>query len=372
MISTDRKIFEEGSAVRARMIEYGKLFDELHIIVFSKRFTLHASRFTLSDNTFVYPTNSISKLFYISNAIRIGKSILLKSTTDWVVSCQDPFETGFAGWKIAKSTGAKLHLQIHTDFLNPYFKTLSLLNRIRVRLALFLLPKANGIRVVSERIKNSLEAANLKLGASVAVLPIFVDKEQVEANYRGVDLKRKYPQFNFIILVVSRLTREKNVEGAIGALAYIHKKYPKVGLVIVGSGPLESSLKLKARSYHLEASVIFEGWQNDTASYYKSADAFLFPSRYEGYGLALIEAALLGCPVVTTNVGIAGDVCKNGENAFVCKVNDAQCLALGIMRLVENVSLRHTFSLRLKEAVEATLPKNKEEYLGLYKKSLGI
>ena len=37
MISTDRKIFEEGSAVRARMIEYGKLFDELHIVVFTKR-----------------------------------------------------------------------------------------------------------------------------------------------------------------------------------------------------------------------------------------------------------------------------------------------------------------------------------------------
>src|SRR3989338_1039474 len=124
MISTDRKIFEDGSAVRSRMLEYGKLFDELHIIVFSKE----KNKTKISDNIFVYSTNSMSKFFYIINAVIIAKKFKIK-----------------------------LQLQIHTDFLSRYFIQKSLLNRLRVVVAKFLLPKTNCIRVASKRIADTLK-----------------------------------------------------------------------------------------------------------------------------------------------------------------------------------------------------------------------
>src|SRR3989344_7606147 len=94
MISTDRKIFEDGSAVRARMIEYGKLFDELHIVVFTKR-NLNV-KIQISKNVFAYPTNSLSRFLYIFDAIKIGASIIKNcklKIENCVITTQDPFET---------------------------------------------------------------------------------------------------------------------------------------------------------------------------------------------------------------------------------------------------------------------------------------
>jgi hypothetical protein len=77
-ISTDKKIFDENSAVRQRQIEYGKFFDELHLIVL----TPNNSRFKeqkLSENVFLYPTKTKIRFLYILCYLRIIKKILKKN-----------------------------------------------------------------------------------------------------------------------------------------------------------------------------------------------------------------------------------------------------------------------------------------------------
>ncbi|TSC67769.1 MAG: hypothetical protein CEO19_38, partial [Parcubacteria group bacterium Gr01-1014_73] len=145
MISTDRKIFKEGSAVRVRMVEYGKIYNELHIIIFAKK------KFTtqISKNVWIYPTNSLAKFFYVFDAIKIGKKIL--HSEGYKITCQDPFECGFVGWRLARKFKIPLELQIHTDIGSPYFTSLKLgwwlafLNFMRFQLAKFLLPRADKI-----------------------------------------------------------------------------------------------------------------------------------------------------------------------------------------------------------------------------------
>src|SRR3989344_1163711 len=134
-IGSDRNIFKEGSAVRARMLEYGRLFEELHIIVFVNRFKINdlgfkVKKVQISKNIWVYPTHSLSRWFYVFDAIRIGKSIIEKARNDFVVSGQDPFECGLAASRIAHLFTVPLHIQIHTDFLSPHFRSASLLNRL--------------------------------------------------------------------------------------------------------------------------------------------------------------------------------------------------------------------------------------------------
>lgn len=333
MISTDRKVFEKDSAVRRRMVEYGGLVDELHIIVFSRRIMNHESGIRnekIADNVFVYSTDSFNRWFYVFDAIRIGKELITESyklkAESWLITAQDPFEAGLAGWRIARASHAKLQIQIHTDFLSPYFAKESILNKIRVLIAKFILPKADCIRAVSLRISDSLTAKSYKLKASPTILPIFVDVEKIRTT-PVIDLRKKYPQFDRIILTASRLTKEKNIGLAISAMSEIIKKYPRNGLIIVGSGPEENALKLKAISHKLTANIVFEGWQNDLISYYKTADLFLNTSNYEGYGLTLTEAAISGCPTVTTDVGIASELRKNGANISTCPVGDKDCIA---------------------------------------------
>ena len=132
IISTDVKILEEGGVVRSRMLDYGTICDELNIIVASLGGS--KEKIKIGPNVFVYPTASINKFFSRLSLLSIG--VRIKAD---IVTAQDPFETGFLAWRVARRIGAKLELQIHTDFLNPYFVKGNFLNRMRVLLARFLL-----------------------------------------------------------------------------------------------------------------------------------------------------------------------------------------------------------------------------------------
>jgi glycosyltransferase involved in cell wall biosynthesis len=362
MISTDRKIFEPKSEVRQRMIEYAGLFDELKIIVFSKKDS-SGGNISLTTNCVANKTNSLSPFLYVWDAIKISQA-LIGDGSDWVVTCQDPFETGLVGWWLKKKLKVKLQLQVHTDLMSPYFKRESLKNLLRVNIAKFLLPRADKIRVVSERIKQSLE--NLKLKTGPIVLPIFVG--QGEETEPQTDLHNKYPQFDFIILMASRLSREKNFSLALESFA--EAGLDKIaGLVIVGEGPEKQNIKKKIKNLQIDNKVILEPWVENLTDYYKSADLFLLTSNYEGYGRTLIEAGLAGCPILTTDIGLVGDVIDK-ESALICSVGDKDCLVDSISVAVSNNSLLRVQSLRLKENLESKIVTQKADYLRRYKDSM--
>jgi len=354
MISTDKKIFDRNSAVNRRMVEYGGLVDELHIVVFAEK---GFSEMKISDNVVVYTTDSRNRWFYIFDAIRTGKKI---GKVD-LITTQDPFETGIVGRCLAR--GVRLQVQIHTDFLSPYFVRGNMLNRVRVIISKFVLPKADSIRVVSERIKNSLIGSGIvKDWTKITVLPIFVDVKKHDSDF---NLHKKYPQFDFIVLMASRLSEEKNISLALTAFGDVKEKYPKTGLVIIGEGEMRDILIKQAVSLH--GNVIFEPWSDDLASYYKSADLFLNTSNYEGYGLTLVESAASGCPIVSTDVGVIGGV-LNENNVLVCGVGDGECVAQKIIIAMENKAIRGRLAEDALKAV-SKITVSKEDYLREYKRS---
>ncbi len=357
-ISSDRKLFEPGSSVRSRTLEYGRLTDELHIIVFAKKSHDFKSE-TFPPNIFLYSTNAHTRLGYIPHAVWQALKLKKQGVHIDVVTTQDPFESGLAGLFITRFFGAKLHLQVHTDFMSPHFAQESLSNRIRVMLAKFLLPRADSVRVVSERTKRSV-AVLVKQKTPVTVLPIFADTTLRHDERRESFLKKKYPQFDFHIVMASRLTKEKNIQLALKAMVEVLTKYPKTGLVIVGSGPEEEYLKKMVNKLNLAQNVMFEGWQEDLSQYLYPADAFLLTSNYEGYGMVVVEALLAGCPVVMTDVGCAGEVVLNGKNGLVVPVADHEALIRAIMRVVS-----HGVDF---DITQPTLP-TKEEYLTRYRAS---
>ncbi len=330
MISTDRKIFEEGSAVRARQVEYAKEWGEVHIIIFEGRSTKDGERMeqknfrenetVIAPNCWAYSTRSRSKFLYPFDAIRLGRFIIEKrGITE--ITCQDASLTAMAGISLKKQFQNKsksnipiqLEIQVHEDLGSPNFGyTLS--NKIRKMLALSYLPKADRIRVVSNRIKNYLVESLDIDSAKITVKPIAVDVEKIKNApiLSDADLRKKYPQFEKIVLMAGRLEREKNISVALKAFKIVLDKIPKAGLVIIGSGSQKNNLEGQVRRLKIENSVIFEGWQNYPVSYYKTCDCFLVTSLFEGYGLTLAEvrAANIGVSnvIVSTDVGIAKEV----------------------------------------------------------------
>ena len=243
------------------------------------------------------------------------------------------------------------------------------LNKIRVIIGKFLVKRADCLRVVSNRIKDSLllQPTTYNLQPSIAVLPIFVDIEKIKSTPANFDVRKKYPQFSFIIMTASRLEKEKNIVLAIEIMKDLTRIHPKIGMVIIGEGREKKKLKNLVAEYNLGENIIFEGWQNDLISYYKTANVFLSASLYEGYGLTIIEALACGCPVVSADVGIANEMIIDGENGFVCPVNDKNCFTRKILEIMEIPSLKERLGVNSKMLISEKLAKTKEEYLSKYK-----
>ena len=364
MIGTERKIFEEGTWARERILEYSSLIDNLHIIILTTNLKLE---FQKIGNAFLHPTRSLSRWFYVFDAVRIGKKII-DEKGQWVIVTQDPFEAGLAGFLIKKKPGVELQIQVHGDFLSPYFARESALNKIRLLLAKFLLPKADGIRVVSERIKSSIisKFQNIQI-SKIAVLPIFVDVKKIQEGLIKINLHEKYPQFDFIILMASRLAKVKNIDLAIEAMPEVIHKHPGTGLIIVGEGREEKNLRLKVKNLKLFDNIIFEPWNNDLSSYYKTADLFLSTSNHEGYGMTSVEAMAGGCPLVMTDVGCAQELVKNENNGLIIPVGGKEELVKAILKITEEPSLREKIKNNGLATVKNFL--TKEEYLNSYKES---
>jgi glycosyltransferase involved in cell wall biosynthesis len=218
-----------------------------------------------------------------------------------VVTAQDPFLIGLLGWTIARLRGARFHVQIHTDPFDPAFSAHSFTSRFRALLARFVLRRADAVRVVSNRIKHSLSPLHLKV--PISVLPVFVESAALQAA-TSLNAKKEYPDFKKIVLVVSRLEAEKNVADAIRAMPEVLKAQPSAGMLIVGDGSQGELLRSLAKNLGVDKRVVFAGTQNPFP-FYKAADVVVVTSDFEGYGMVTVEALLVGCPVVSYDVGIA-------------------------------------------------------------------
>ncbi|MFZ3044225.1 MAG: glycosyltransferase [Minisyncoccia bacterium] len=339
------------------MRAYALAIGELHIVSAAGS----GAREEQDGTLFLHPVHT-SKLFRIRALAIRAHALILKYGIE-VVSAQDPFEHGLAALRAVVGTNAKLHVQVHTDFLSPWFiksgnwrsprVRMPLLNRWRRRVADRVLPAASGIRVVSERVKASLIARYGSRISEPSIIPVAVSST-VPDPVRLPD----HPSFTFALIAVGRLEPEKRIEDILAALKLVVPHYPMVGLFIVGSGSERGRLGRMAHSLGLENNVIFiDGWQPAEKAWglMRSAHAFIQASAYEGYGRTLIEAALAKVPIITTDVGIVGEVFKGFEDVLSAPVADPTALSLNIVGFIEDTRVRLELPLHAEAAARAHL-----------------
>jgi glycosyltransferase involved in cell wall biosynthesis len=112
-----------------------------------------------------------------------------------------------------------------------------------------------------------------------------------------------------------------------------------------------ASLCRQIEHYGLAGRIELVGEIADPAPLYETADIFVLPSRYEGYGMAIAEALAYGIPVVATKVGAIPDVVSEGAGILV-PPDDPATLADALRRLVENRTLRREYSDGARAAAE--------------------
>ena len=348
MISGDPWVLESGSDTAKRMEELMLALGELYIV----------------------PAYG-SAINFIKAFFECAK--ILKNKKIEIITAQGAEHAAIA-WILSGVYKTPWQMQIHTDIMSPYFWQESFKNKIRVMLVKFLLPRADCVRAVSNRIKRSLIKLNKNLDKpdKITVLPVFVDIEKIKNAPIKTDLHKKYPG-RFIILMASRITKEKNIGLALEVMREIvtHPLTPSLTvregdgrrvnplLLIIGDGPELEALKFEAYEFSLNDNVVFEPRADDLISYYKTCDLFLLTSNYEGYGRTLVEAAASGAKIISSDVGIAPEIL---EKECVFKIGGQEDLKQKLLLAL---------GLRLPPPKPLS-SQTKEEYLKLYKNSLDI
>ncbi len=169
-------------------------------------------------------------------------------------------------------------------------------------------------RIVSHRANAGIaisEAVRLYLlnsGEICSCCHVSVVYYGIESRKRTVQVKKKSPPNHPKIGTISRLVPQKDLETLMKAFAIVLTEFPKAELLIVGSGPLENSLRMLAKNLGIHENMKWLGRTKDTGNFYANLDTFVLTSRYEGFGLVLLEAMNHQVPVVATNVSAIPEV----------------------------------------------------------------
>lgn len=174
-----------------------------------------------------------------------------------------------------------------------------------------------------------------------------------------------------IIGSVARLHRQKGLIYLIKAAKKIAHVFPEMQILIVGDGPIRKKLERKARRLGLERRILFLGERKDIPTLLSLMDVFVLPSLWEGLPFALIEAAALGKPVVTTDVDGIRELIRDGETGVLVPPKNAERLAQAIVSILQDRKFASWLGENLKQEIcpRYTLSRMVEETQNLYSRA---
>jgi glycosyltransferase involved in cell wall biosynthesis len=155
-----------------------------------------------------------------------------------------------------------------------------------------------------------------------------------------------------MVLHVGRLHRQKGQDVLIDAFARARRECPGLVLFLVGEGGLRGVLEGKARAAGIPQAIRFESTRSDVTPYYRAADLFAFPSRYEAFGIVLLEAMTAGLPIVASRIGGIPDV-TGEETALLVRVDDVDALTEAIVSLAKSAVRRSSVGAAGRKRVKA-------------------
>ncbi|MDQ2805872.1 MAG: glycosyltransferase family 4 protein [Chloroflexota bacterium] len=153
------------------------------------------------------------------------------------------------------------------------------------------------------------------------------------------------PQDHQTVLFVGRVCREKGVDLLIRAAQTVVRRAPETRFLLVGPDWGDRpAFETQVVEAGLAGKVIFTGDlpRCDVLAAYRSADLLGFPSRYEAFGIVLIEAMAAGLPVVATRTAAIPYVVEHGHTGLLSAPEDTDALAAGLLQLLRDPALRAT------------------------------
>ncbi len=202
----------------------------------------------------------------------------------------------------------------------------------------FLIGNINAFVSVSGLTKERfLGWANLR-DAKGFVLPCAIDLECFGPGPKNPVLLNRYGlSGKTVLMTLGRLGgtdgRYKGFDKVLELLPTLTRDVPNISYLIAGDGPDRQRLEAKTKSLGMDERVVFAGLISETekADHYRLADAYVMPSRAEGFGIVFIEAMACGVPVVASNVDGSREAVRGGELGILVNPDNPEEVKAGIL-----------------------------------------
>jgi glycosyltransferase involved in cell wall biosynthesis len=275
----------------------------------------------------IKPRADLTALFAIVKEIRRFKPDVIHTHTA---------KAGVVG-RIASILSGHKSIRVHTfhgHLLNGYFgpgktKMVILVEKV---IAIF----THQLLAVGKQVQDDLIKVGIGKSNKFAVMPPGLQLAKVPSRHDarielGLDQNEIYCAF------IGRITQIKRPDRFLDVVAKAKADGIKVNFIVAGAG--EQLQYCQDRVTNEDLPVTFLGWREDIEVVLAAADFVILTSDNEGTPLSLIQAGMVGIPVVATNVGSTNEIVVNGKTGFLTDLSVDQ-LAAAVTKLAENSDLQ--------------------------------
>lgn len=178
----------------------------------------------------------------------------------------------------------------------------------------------------------------------VSLIPNGIELAESEDGEKSAEIRRTYRSawgwpddaHWFVVGTACRLTWEKGPDLLLEAARLAIEKEASLRFVIIGDGPMADELRRVAETYGLAPFVRFLGYQDDARRIFPAFDAFILPSRTEGWPLSIMEAMAAGLPVIASGAGGPDYMIDSGRSGILVSPGDAHKLAEAMILLARD------------------------------------
>ena len=146
-----------------------------------------------------------------------------------------------------------------------------------------------------------------------------------------------------IIPYIGQLMVRKCYDMVIEAMPTVVARFPQASFVFVTHNPEQrANLQRMADERGMAANLHFLGMisEEEKLALLRASDMLPFPSRYEGFGLPLLEGMAAGTPVISTDIPVVNEIIEHGKNGLLIPYDDSAALARAILAVLDDAELR--------------------------------
>lgn len=277
------------------------------------------------------------------------RNILKENNVDVLVATTQNFFILSVVYRLRKIVKTVIESHIYSNWGHLYKKkgiARSIYYFFKLKLFKLYVRKSTIIVSLTERDKNIWKDAK-----GCIVIPNMLRLYPKENNKEGYEYKR--------IISVGRIDFQKGFDLLLEAWRIVTKKHPVWHLDIFGDGDSNEKEKLEqlCEDYKLQDALAFHKPTNNIYNQYMTSDFCVMSSRYEGFGMVLIEAMSCGIPCISFDCPYGpSEVIKDNEDGFLVPSGDTKALAEKICFLIENKDIRNILGKNARKDVKRFLP----------------